>query len=396
MPNDYHHGVRVIEINEGSRPIRTVNTAIVGLIASADDADASVFPLNTPVLVTRIRDAIGVAGAGKKGTLKAALSAIADQCSPLMVVVRVPVGKDDAENTTNVIGATDDNGKYTGMKALLAAQAQLGVKPRILGCPGLESPAVAAALASIAKQLRGFGYIAAPRSMAKKEDVVTYRDTFGQRELMLIWPEFTGWNTDTNSATTIFAAATAMGLRAKIDEDVGWHKSLSNVVVDGVTGISRDVFFDLQDTTTDADYLNSNDITTLINYNGFRFWGSRTCSDDPLFCFEPYTRTAQVLADTMADAHMWAIDKPLSPSLARDIVEGLNDKFRSWIANGYLLGGSAWLDPSVNTKDTLKAGDLTIDYDYTPLPPLENLTFRQRITDRYLMNFAAAVAGQPV
>ena len=28
MPTDYHHGVRVIEINEGGRPIRTVATAI--------------------------------------------------------------------------------------------------------------------------------------------------------------------------------------------------------------------------------------------------------------------------------------------------------------------------------------------------------------------------------
>ncbi len=27
----------------------------------------------------------------------------------------------------------------------------------------------------------------------------------------------------------------------------------------------------------------------------------------------------------------------------------------------------------MNDKDTLKAGKLTIDYDYTPVPPLENL-----------------------
>ncbi len=30
------------------------------------------------------------------------------------------------------------------------------------------------------------------------------------------------------------------------------------------------------------------------------YGGNRTCSDDPLFLFENYTRTAQVLADTMA------------------------------------------------------------------------------------------------
>ena len=39
----------------------------------------------------------------------------------------------------------------------------------------------------------------------------------------------------------------------------------------------------------------------------------------------------------------------------------------------------------MNDKDTLKAGKLTIDYDYTPVPPLENLMLRQRITDQYLV-----------
>ncbi|HGE8358478.1 TPA: phage tail protein, partial [Serratia marcescens] len=30
-------------------------------------------------------------------------------------------------------------------------------------------------------------------------------------------------------------------------------------------------------------------------------------------------------------------------------------------------------------------------YDYTPVPPLENLLLRQRITDQYLMNFTQNV-----
>ena len=94
----------------------------------------------------------------------------------------------------------------------------------------------------------------------------------------------------------------------------------------------------------------------------------------------------------MAEAHMWAADKAMHPSLVRDILEGINAKLREMVADGYLLGGSAWYDDTVNTTDTLKAGKLYIDYDYTPVPPLENLTLRQRITDRYLADFAARVA----
>ena len=99
-----------------------------------------------------------------------------------------------------------------------------------------------------------------------------------------------------------------------------------------------------------------------------------TGSDDPLFAFENYTRTAQVLADTMAEAHFWAVDKPMHPSLVRDIVEGINAKFRELARLGYLIGGECWYDEAANDKDTLKAGKLYLDYDYTPVPPLEDLT----------------------
>ncbi len=39
MADEYHHGVRVLEINEGTRPIRTISTAIVGMVCTAADAD---------------------------------------------------------------------------------------------------------------------------------------------------------------------------------------------------------------------------------------------------------------------------------------------------------------------------------------------------------------------
>ncbi|CAK6489218.1 Putative prophage major tail sheath protein [Pantoea sp. Nvir] len=386
--SDYHHGVRVVEINDGTRTISTVSTAVVGLVCTAADADAKAFPLNTPVLLTNVQAAI--AKAGSKGTLAASLQAIADQSKPVTVVVRVAEGETPEATTSNIIGTTDENGQYTGMKALLTAQTQLDVKPRILAVPGLDSQEVATALASIAQQLRAFAYVSA-WNCKTISDAMNYRKNFSQRELMVIWPDFVAWNTATSQSDTAYATARALGLRAKIDNDTGWHKTLSNVGVNGVTGISASVFWDLQQTGTDADLLNAADVTTLIRKDGFRFWGNRTCSDDPLFQFENYTRTAQVLADTMAEAHMWAVDKPLTPVLVREIIAGINAKFRELVSAGYLLGASAWYDESANDADTLKAGKLFIDYDYTPVPPLEDLTLRQRITDTYLANFAASV-----
>ncbi|KAG0166202.1 hypothetical protein DFQ30_007473, partial [Apophysomyces sp. BC1015] len=186
--------------------------------------------------------------------------------------------------------------------------------------------------------------------------------------------------------------AIALGLRAKIDETTGWHKTLSNVGINGVTGISRDVFWDLQDPATDAGYLNEQQVTTLIHQNGYRFWGSRTCCDDPLFAFEHTTRTAQVLADTMAEAHLLYVDKPLHPSLVRDLLESINAKFRELISHGYLLGGSAWYDESLNTPDALKAGKLAIDYDYTPEP--QTMGMPRKLKGFNLFHNGTSFAGQ--
>ncbi|WP_447891372.1 phage tail sheath protein [Pseudomonas atacamensis] len=388
MAIDYHHGVRVVEINEGTRPIRTVATAVVGMVCTAEDADPLAFPLNRPVLLTDVLTASGKAGV--KGTLAKSLDAIADQASPVTVVVRVAEGQDAAQTTTNVIGGVTAGGQYTGMKALLAAEAQLGVRPRILGVPGLDSLPVATELVLTAQKLRGFAYASA-WDCDTVSDVIAYRENFGARELMTIWPDFVNWDTALNADAPASAIARALGLRAKLDEQVGWHKTLSNVAVNGVSGLSRDIYWDLQNPATDAGLLNAADVTTLIRRDGFRFWGSRTCSDDPLFAFENYTRTAQVLADTMAEGQFWAVDKPMHPSLVRDIVEGINAKFRELVRLGYLIGGECWYDEAANDKDTLKAGKLYLDYDYTPVPPLENLGLRQRITDRYLVDFASRV-----
>ena len=38
--DSYHHGVRVLELNDSDRPITTVSTSIIGMVCTASDADA--------------------------------------------------------------------------------------------------------------------------------------------------------------------------------------------------------------------------------------------------------------------------------------------------------------------------------------------------------------------
>lgn len=387
MAQDYHHGVRVTEVNDGARYARTINTGIIGIVATANDADPGVFPENIPVLLTNVKNASGKAG--DTGTLAQSLEAIASQTSPITVVVRVKEGENEAETTSNVIGEVTANQQYTGMQALRVAQSILGVTPRILGAPGLDNQSVTTQLAGIAQKLRAFCYGKCHGETVS--EMIAYRKEFGFRELMLIAPDFVTWNTRTDSVQSRFATAYALGMRSKIDDETGWHKTISNVPVNGPEGITKDISWDLQSSSTDAGLLNENDITTLINYKGYRFWGNRTCSADPMFAFESAVRTSQIIADTIAEAHFNYVDALMSAANARDIVESVNARLRTWTRDGYLLGGNCWYDPEYNTKEELKAGKIGFDYDFTSVPPMEDITFRQRITDRYFADFSQAI-----
>ncbi|AXB75463.1 phage tail sheath subtilisin-like domain-containing protein [Novosphingobium sp. P6W] len=387
----FKHGITITEITEGARTLTAISTSIIGLVATGADASADVFPLDRPALITDIETAIG--SAGVTGTLANALRAIADQTRPILVVVRVEEGATPAETASNVIGTTDANGQKTGMQALLAAQAQLGVKPKILGTPGLETQAVTAALVVVAQKLRAFAYA---RAIGETVAAATaYRANFTARELMLLMPDFLAWNTDASATVTSYAAARAMGLRALIDTQTGPQKTLSNVAVSGVVGLTKDIHWDIEDQTSEAAVLNAAQVTALVRtVTGNCFWGNRTTAEpESPFVFESTTRVAQLLADTIVNGMLWAMDKPLTPSLAKDIIETINGLFRQLKAGGVILGANAWFDEANNDVSALKAGKLRIDYDYAVPPPLEDLGFNQRITDSYFADFSAQLTA---
>ena len=87
MPTQFLHGVEVIEIDDGIRPIQTVRSGVIGLIGTAPEANATEFPLNTPVLLAGTQRKAALLG--DEGTLKDAIDAIFDQTGAMVVVIRV-------------------------------------------------------------------------------------------------------------------------------------------------------------------------------------------------------------------------------------------------------------------------------------------------------------------
>jgi len=80
--SDLIHGIEVLEIDSGIRPISTIRTSVIGLVGTAARG-----PVNTPTLVTGRRDALEKFGTG--GTIARAFEAIYAQAGAMVVVVNV-------------------------------------------------------------------------------------------------------------------------------------------------------------------------------------------------------------------------------------------------------------------------------------------------------------------
>lgn len=405
------HGVTANEYTHGARAISDIATNIIGIVATGNDADTSAFPLNTPIFSTSVGSLID--RAGSQGTLAKSLDAIHDQADAQIVVVRVADTADESEKKQNVIN---------GAKQLAKASAYTGFKPKIIGAPELDDADVTAELVVAANALDAFVYASAGGS----QDITSlseYRKGFGQKNLMLIDNDFMALNPaavptatgsqgdisantltavrnilsggavqgQTNTVTTAATIARILGARAMLDEKVGPHKSISNTEIQGVSALKYPRSFGLLDINSEANTINNLDVTTLIREKGFRVWGNRTCSADPIWAFEPTVRVASIIKETIAESFLWAMDKPMHPSLMIDIINTINAKLAEKVYKGWLLGAQVFIDPKKIEKERVSNGIFAFDYEFTVAPPLENIELNQHVSDRFIVNLTDRV-----
>lgn len=382
MPDQFLHGVEVVEIDTGTRSIQTTRSSVIGVIGTAPDADATSWPLNTPVLIAGRRS--DAALIGSTGTLPAAIDAIFDQIGAVIVVVRVEEGATPAETTSNIIGGIDDaTGAYQGVQAFLSAEPKLGVAPRILIAPEYTAQeAVLTEMVSIATRLRAIIVADGPNS--SDADAVTYRENFGSDRIYLVDPWVTVWDTVADAEIVQPASARVAGVIAKSDEERGYWWSPSNRLIDGITGTARVVDFVLGDAAARANLLNEQEVTTIIQRDGYRLWGNRTLSADSKWAMLKRRRVADMVNESILQAHFWAVDRNVTSQYLEDVVEGVNAYGRQLVNLGALAGFKAWPDPDLNTAESLEAGKVWINYDWSETPTAEHITFRSMINNGYL------------
>lgn len=173
----YHHGITATESSNITPIMKSVSMSTIALVSTSIDADDAKYPLDTPVLLTGITTD-DVTKAGAKDTLLS-------QC--LQTIKSI-------QNTNVVVLRLSEPVDTDVVDTLLSCQSRLGVTPKILIAPEIDTPDMTRKLVEIAKKRRAFVY-ASPRNIdgsliTVTTEIAEYRDTFAARELMLIEGEW--------------------------------------------------------------------------------------------------------------------------------------------------------------------------------------------------------------
>ena len=173
------------------------------------------------------------------------------------------------------------------------------------------------------------------------------------------------------------ASARVAGLQARVDYSEGFWVSPSNHVIEGIVGVSRPIEHSITDPSAESQLLNKNAVACIVRSpsGGFKLWGSRVPSSDPLKVFWSVRRAHDTIIDSIERAAEPFIDKPFGLQILVDIAETVNSALRRWKALGATLGGRVWLDTALNTKETWASGHLFISYDGEAPAPIEHITF---------------------
>ncbi|MDD3012615.1 MAG: phage tail sheath subtilisin-like domain-containing protein [Candidatus Gastranaerophilales bacterium] len=411
MPANYLHGVETIEVEKGSRSIKTVKTSVIGLIGTApvQDVDAADITINQPVLITNEKDAQKYFGEQKEGyTIPQALDAVFDQGAGVVVAINVfdPNVHKNASNqpdptkvlSSDVIGTVNASGNRTGMQSLKDCYSLFGFFSKILIAPVFcTQNAVATELNVLAGQTRAISLVDAPIG-TKVADAISGRGAGGainfnysSDRMILCYPHLKVYDLETETERLEPYSQRLAGVIAAKDMEKGYWWSPSNTEIKGIIGAERQLTAMINDPDSEVNLLNEAGITTIFNSfgTGFRSWGNRSSAWPTVTHprnFINIRRTADVLHESVEYSMLQFIDYPIDNGLIDAICESVNAFIRTLIGRGALIDGKCSYNPAKNLPEEIALGHLLFDVEFMPPTPAERITFESFINIELLRN----------
>ena len=409
MPASYLHGVETIEIEKGARTIRTVKTAVVGLVGTApiQDVEDEYKTINEPVLISSDVDAVKYFGTAKDGfTIPQALDAIFDQGAGIVLVVNVfnPDKHESVADVTkaDIIGGVDSvTGKRTGLQTFKDCYSLFGYFPKTIIAPVYcEDTAVVSEMQVICDKIRAIGIVDAPVGTTVQDAIKgrgpqgTINFNTSSDRIVLCYPHLKVYDSASDSNVLEPYSQRLAGVMAAKDVDKGYHWSPSNTEIKGIIGVEKQLTSMINDPTSEVNTLNEAGIVTVFNSygTGFKTWGNRSAAyptSTNVTNFINIRRTADILHESVEYSMLQFIDYPIDNGLIESITETVNSFIRTLIGRGALIDGKCTYNVDKNPVTEIANGHILFDVEFMPPVPAERITFESFIDIELLKSLGA-------
>lgn len=396
------HGVETVDISKGTTSVREVRTGIIGLVGTAPKGD-----VNKLTICLSSTDDEQFGAVTNNHTIPQALKSLREQGCGMVMVVNV--GSDtDSIDTADIIGTTTDTGARTGIQLFSEGYGTYGYDAKILIAPYFSSvPAVANALISMAEKIKAMAYVDMPLGLKPTEVIASRGNTSPlgldivqtqSSRVRLCYPHRKVFDPLTNDTKLEPLSIAYAGVRARVDKEVGYWTSSSNKEMRGTLGLERTLTARIDDTDTETNILNEAGISTAFKSfgTGFLTWGNRSAAYPVLNSFENFEqvqRTKDMIEISIHQSSLPFVDSDIKQPQIESIVNFVNDYLRTLIMRGGIVGGEAYFDPARNPVSELGQGHIRIGYKFTPVFPMERITYEREVTGEYLLNLKSVNMG---
>lgn len=384
--SDPTFGISITRLDNEPRPPVWSDMSVVGIIGTAEEADAEVFPLDTPVFMYS-DDAEKMEALGEDGTLLEAVRLINAQLGEFAVAAKIVIVRVEEEETVddtidNIVG----NGSTTGLHAFLAAGPETGQIPRLLCAPGFTSQregsnanAVCAALPEICSKLLAHAVVDGPGT--DEQDAIDWRGTISSSRIIPVEPAVKVVRGGETVVVPLSPAVIGLGVRRDHEFSGRPFHSWANQPVQGVVGPSRPINFSLTDGATEGQALLAANVGILtrgemgtasaIAQGGFVFIGTDNAGDDDLWRFYNVTRGRDFIHLMFLRTLRFFLGRfNLTGQTIQAVVNTMTTGMRDLKAAGDILGFEVKFTRDANSPENLRLGRFTINFAAEEAPVL--------------------------
>lgn len=292
----------------------------------------------------------------------------------------------------DIIGGIDgETGKKKGLEVISEVFPKYRKVPSLILAPKYStSSTVAAVLEAKARKINGHFQALALTDLDTNK-VKKYSDTTKEKNnnnlastfLDVSWPKISLGNNQYHISTQ---KAAIIQLLARDNEDIP-YKSPSNKNIKGDSGILADGT-PIRLGLDEANYLNSQGISTVINWTGgWKFWGNRTSCypaiTDPKDCFIASRMMFNWLVNSLVLTYWQKVDEPTNKVLIETITDSINIWLNGLTASGKIIGARVEFRKDDNPKTSLIDGRIKFKLYFTPALPAEEIVFDLEIDVNY-------------